>query len=325
MYLWPVVRRSWERRILKDLSPTSEGALPLARGDLAAAATIDPALGLCTTLCWFLGMLLMTPLYHPYARLFFPLLASIWLAAAGGVSWWLESNLSVARRTVGTGETQERQPWAQSLVQGMLVAAVVTSFLRFDQNDRLDVVEVEDVVHSQLFRDRSSIVTAAGRIADLCVLSANGQFDPNRSPVVPDGQTIFPEMALQALERDPQIEQLTPDERRRERLVVYAFGEPSLLLHLSNAGLTASPVSHLNLQDPSGASPAIPTFVVIGPNAKRTPEFWESWMQNANRFKFIADVTYAPGEVSLLDLFNPKWLSLHPESRAQTFEVHRVR
>ncbi len=325
MYLWPVLRRSWDRAVVKDLSPTSADALPLAQGDLDSAATIDPALGLCTTLTWFVGMLVATPFYHPYGRLFFPLLASVWLAAAGGVSWWMESNLSVARRMIGTGEVPVRRPWTQSIVQGMLVAAVVTSFLRFDDEDQLDLVDAQEVFHSQLFQDRTSIVAAANEIADLCVLSARSEVVSVRSSVVPDGQTIFPESVLGTIESIQPPTQFLPDDRRRERLVVYAFGEPALLMHLANAGLTVSPVGHLNLQDPGGVTPAVPTFIVIGPNAKRTPGFWEMWLERTTQFESVGDVAYLPSEVTLLDLFKPKWLTLHPEARSQMLEVHRVR
>ncbi|MEJ7591844.1 MAG: glycosyltransferase family 39 protein [Planctomycetaceae bacterium] len=45
MYLWPVLRRAWQRRELHDLSPTSPEALPLTATDLECALTIDPAAG----------------------------------------------------------------------------------------------------------------------------------------------------------------------------------------------------------------------------------------------------------------------------------------
>ena len=283
IYLWPVLQRSWRRRELNDLSPTSPGALPLSAMDLECAPTIDPTLGFCTTVTWFVGMLLSTPMYAPFSRLFFPLLAAVWLAAAGGVAWWLESNLSVARRMVGTGETAPKRTWGQQLVSTMLGAAILSSFLQFDENRELEFVSKSDLFRTSLFADRTSIVAAADDIADACVHDA-----------------------------------------ARMKMIVYVYGEPALLFHLNQTGVIAAPVSHLNLRDPGDRSPVIPTFVVFGPNAKRTPGFWEDLMQRSLHLRRVTTIRYSPGEVTLRDLFDPGWLKEHPEAASQTLEVHRV-
>jgi len=84
-------------------------------------------------------------------------------------------------------------------------------------------------------------------------------------------------------------------------------------------------VSHLNLSDPDGSEPDVPTFLVIGPNAKRTPGFWEEWMKRVDAFESVTNVDYYPSEVTLLDLFSVKWRNQHDEVTLQTFELHRVR
>lgn len=323
MYLWPVLRRIWLRRRLRDLSPTAEGAAPLTPGDLESAPTIDPALGLCTTFCWFVGLLVTTPLYHPYARLFFPLLASIFLAAAGGAGWWVESHVSVARRPRAPGSAVPRKSWADHLVTSMLAAALLLSFVKFDEKFDLKRVEAADLFHSTLFADRTSIVRAANQAADLCVLSARGELPPS-APALPVGTTIRPEDVAGTSDSRPVQPELTVDARRSQRLVVCVFGEPALLLHLRNAGVAAIPVSHLNLLGPDGSTPTVPTFVIIGPNAKRTPDFWEAWMERIKHFQAVGNVPYRPSEATLLDLFSPAWLDEHNEAAVQTFEVHRV-
>lgn len=327
MFLWPVLRRSWVRRELRDLSPVSEGSLCLSPGDLDSAPTIDPALGLCTTLTWFAGMLIVTPLYHPYSRLFFPLLASIWLAAAGGVSWWLESNISVARREASNPTGCARGSWGQHLVTSMLAAAIVSSLLKFDENKEIDRVSMQEIAASSLGMDRTSIVDAAATIADLAVRSARGEIATPHESLPERGRTIRPDEVAQAAMAEQQAVPipLPPEIRQRERLVIYAFGEPALLLHLNQAGIAAVPVSHLTLRGPDETPPTVPTFIVIGPHAKRTPGFWEQWMARTQHFEFVADVPYLPGQVTLLDLFTPEWLELHPESQVQKLELHRVR
>ena len=290
IYLWPVLLRIWQRRALNDLSPTSPGALPLSATDLECAPTIDPTLGFCTTLTWFVGMLFSTPMYSPYSRLFFPLLAAVWLAAAGGVSWWLESNLSVARRSVGTGETARKRPWGQQLLVTLLAAAVISSFFQFNDEHELEFVSRADLVRTSLFADRSSIVLAAESIAQACVRDATD----------------------------------SPDERRRTEMIIYVYGEPALLFHLNQTGVIVAPVSHLNLRDSDDRSPAVPTFIVFGPNAKRTPGFWEELMRRSQHFRQVTKINYSPGEVTLRDLFDPGWLKAHPEAAFQTLEVHRI-
>ena len=64
--------------------------------------------------------------------------------------------------------------------------------------------------------------------------------------------------------------------------------------------------------------------LALSPVGKRTPGFWEQWMERINRLEPIGNVDYAPSEVTLLDLFSPKWLKEHEEAGVQTIEVHRV-
>ena len=107
-------------------------------------------------------------------------------------------------------------------------------------------------------------------------------------------------------------------------MIVYVYGEPALLFHLNQSGVTAAPVSHLNLRDFGDRPPAIPTFVVFGPHAKRTTGFWEELMQRSLNFRPVTKIDYSPSDVTLRDIFNPRWLRGHPEARQQTLEVHRV-
>jgi len=341
IYLWPVLQRAWTRRNHQDLTPTSTGAIPLSATDLENAPTIDPALGFSITLAWFTGMLLATPMYTPYSRLFFPLLAAIWLAAAGGIGWWLESNLSVARRIVGTGEPTPKLSWGQRLVATMLGGALIASFFQFDENFELGFVARSELFRTSLFQDRRSIVSAAVEIADACVRDAiddganrDGANNAKRQLLSGiDPNSITPSELLEAAaitaesqSRDAaaNVVSTTPEDRSRIRMVIYAYGEPALLLHLNQAGVMVAPVSHLNLRGPDGTPPTVPTFLVFGPNAKRTEGFWEELMLHSGHLRPVAKIDYHPSAVSLLDMFDPTWLREHPEAMMQSLEVHRV-
>jgi len=127
-----------------------------------------------------------------------------------------------------------------------------------------------------------------------------------------------------AANSDRQAESLTPEERSRTKMIVYVYGEPALAMHLHNAGVIVVPVSHLNLRAPGETIPVVPTFVVFGPNAKRTPGFWEELMVQSDYLRSLRKIEYRPGLVTLLDLFTPKWLDEHPEAELQALEVYRV-
>ncbi len=346
IYLWPVLQRAWTRRNEQDASPTSPSAIPLSVTDLENAPRIDPALGFCMTLAWFTGMLLSTPMYTPYSRLFFPLLAAIWLAAAGGVGWWLESNLSVARRVVGNSEPSPKQSWGQRLVTTMLGVALAASFFQFDENFELGLVTRSELFRTSLFEDRRSIVAAADQIVHACGRDAisNGanrdgahrDVANNAKRQLPSGidpNSITPSELIEAAANDAESQSrdavgaalsTTPEDRSQIRMVIYAYGEPALLLHLNQAGVMVAPVSHLNLRGPDGAPPTVPTFLVIGPNAKRTEGFWEDLMLHSGHLRPVVRINYTPSAISLLDMFDPTWLREHPEATVQSLEVHRV-
>lgn len=312
--LWPVLQRAWQRRTANDTSPTSDDALPMTSEDLAVAPAIDPALGFCITACWFGGMLVTTPLYHPYSRLFFPFLASVWLAAAAGISWWLESNVSIARRDPAG---LPRRTWANTLVNAMLAAAVFSSFLQVNADDEIELIGAQQLLRSSLYAPRTSITGAANAIADLVAANADGSWEPATPKA--SGETIFPANVKPS--GIPELPPMNADQRSRVKAVVYVYAEPALLLHLNQAGLLARPVADLQV----AAHEGVPTYLVFGPNAKHNNGFWDALSAQETRLQWIVDVPYRPGEISLLDLFSTRWLRLHEDATIQNLELYRIR
>ena len=365
VFLWPVLPRMYGRARTRDLSATSEGGVPLSAGDLACAATIDPQLAACTVLTWFVGLLLVTPLYHPYPRLFLPLLASIWVGAAGGLSWWVESNLSVARRPAGSTLNQGNLNTGISwMIYGMIAVALMGSIL----------INYASFT-SAIWQDLESIRQAALQIADRCyrdavglpasgrdllpsgtVIRANGsttspqQFPDSgaadsgalESGTVASGETGSEETASTPREVDSSestsaadgdsevlstesVRAVSLEDLRRQKMVIYAYGEPSLLYHLQDLGIVVSPVAHLDLKVSAADTDAPPQFLIVGPYAKRTNGFWDQWLAAQQHFELIAEIPFYPSEIVLLNLFDAGWLRNHPESAEQIFEVYRIR
>ena len=234
--------------------------------------------------------------------------------------------------------------WGQRLVATMLGGALIASFFQFDENFELGFVPRDELFRTSLFEDRRSIVFAAEEIADACVRDAanpgaadqeslNGKhelpagIDPNSmtaSALIEAAAISESAAESQSPGANVDSKPMTAEERSRIRMVIYAYGEPALLLHLNQAGVMVAPVSHLNLRGPHGTRPAVPTFLVIGPNAKRTDGFWEDLMLHSSHLRLVARINYFPSAVSLLDMFDPTWLREHPEAATQTLEVHRV-
>ena len=189
------------------------------------------------------------------------------------------------------------------MVATLLAAGVVSSLFRIDENNEVERIRPDDIAPSPVWADRTSIRDAARAMANLIASEVHGA----------------------AAEAEPEQGGALPVALNDEiSAAVYVFGEPALLFHLHEAGITAIPVNHLKLQPREGSDEVI-AFVIIGPHAKRTDGFWHEWVSREASFDWVGEVTYQPSRASLLDLFSPDWLRTHPESQSQLFELHRVR
>lgn len=155
--LWKVLQRLYDRRRRGDLSAVEGWSVPLTEEDLRWSATIDPQLGVSIVGVWFLAMLAVTPLYHPYPRLVFPFLCSVWLGASAGVGWWIESNLSVVRRGAAFRGRMTLTDRMGQVVVGLLTFCILMA------------VQAMDVpFHTNIYEDRTTLRGAAEQIAVMC-------------------------------------------------------------------------------------------------------------------------------------------------------------
>jgi hypothetical protein len=135
---------------------------------------------------------------------------------------------------------------------------------------------------------------------------------------VTDGQLNYGAVA------EWDVSKPTADPQQPE-CVVYAFGEPAVLYHLHQAGLAVAPVQDLNFSEARFNGNALPTYLILGPNALRTPGLLNTWAIDQNRFEHLANVAFEPSPVVLLNLFRVDWIRQHPECRQQILEVYRLR
>ncbi|MGV2337506.1 MAG UNVERIFIED_CONTAM: glycosyltransferase family 39 protein [Planctomycetaceae bacterium] len=280
-------------------------------------------IGFWLSLAWVVGLLAATPFYQPYSRLMLPLIAGVWLAAAGGISWWLDSQLMAFShqqprfrlpRTVDFGR--------RLLIAGLLMAAFGSSMIVPDGNGNAAIVTLDDVSGSPIRQDRRDIRRAAFEIAKECVWQLGGK-QPSKPAM--DAEKVFtPSLLLERRDTEDVISEAppTPAELQSLGAVLYVYGEPALAFHLQSLGLTAVPVAHIAVD---AAADGAAVFLIFGPNARRTPGFWEQWQTEEARFEWVDDVYYRPGPVTLTDLFSAKYLSTHSEALQQRFEVYCVR
>jgi len=300
--------------------------------DLAAAPTIDPMLGACLVVTWFCGMMLTTPMYHPYPRLSLPLLTSIWLAAAGGLSWWVEATINVSRRDVD-GKVGGRLESVQRIVMGVVTVLLV-----------MTILGTATLQRSWIWQDRTSLRDTAWFLGDAAIKDAADEYEVPEQPsfisdsgiISPDAEDEYDEegnpiLQPTALQQLQSLVQRWPDDSAKladlskPTCVIYCFGDPSVLKHLHDAGIQAAPVQDLSFPSSKLEGEPLPTYLVLGPYAIRTPGLFEQWATQQHRFDHVADFHFAPSEVVQFNLFAPKWIAQHDEVAVQRLELHRLK
>jgi len=288
IFLWPVLS------VLKDESKDAITVRHLQPGTLAsydkpdhyASPRVDPQLAASVVLAWLCGLLLNIPTYTPYPRLLLPLVAVMWIASAAGIGWWMEACISVGRRSATSGKESQLSVM-QVLIAGLVLTSVCLGGWALGGSD---------LSRSTIHDTRLGLRDASLGVASLCRRAAGVEQSVDFSSTA-----------------DPEF-------------VVYAFGEPSVLYHLDQEGISCGPVQDLLFSAATFHGKALPTFMVFGPNALRTPGFMYDWVDIEQRFEHVGDVSYAASDIVLYNLFSPQWLLEHyGEERAQLLEVYRLK
>ncbi|MCH2210891.1 MAG: glycosyltransferase family 39 protein [Fuerstiella sp.] len=268
--------------------PSSGGHQQIDLPDFRASPGLDPRLAICVLVAWFFGLLLSMPTYSPFPRLFLPLLAVIWMMASAGIGWWIDGCIYVARRNAASGNRPQRS-LRKMVLTGLVLSAVGLGLWQLNATM---------IPRSRIHDSRLGLRNASFEVASMC-LTATGLTD--------DEAKAF------GLDDSPPC-------------VVYAFGEPAVLYHISQTGIPGAPVQDLLFNAATLQGKPLPTFLVFGPNALRTPDFMYDWIRVEQRFEHVGDVHYPPSAVVLYNLFPPRWVLQHfGEEREQRLEVYRLR
>ena len=218
---------------------------------------------------WFFGLLLATPLYHPYPRLTLPWLAAAWLGAGLAVGRLANRRTdSESDERTETSVAPEEMAWLPTGATAAVAAGIAT-VAALGLGVSRQTVAPAGVVG---WEDRTSYARLAGEfLADI-------------------------EQAVKTLPRS-----IVPE----YDAVVYVFAEPALYFHLaslegaSRLKFITQPAGNLEMVFPEASTDRrLPTFLLTGPHGHRSPE------ELAAAMPFLAPLSERLYEPSTLVLLN---------------------
>ncbi|MCA9082897.1 MAG: glycosyltransferase family 39 protein [Planctomycetaceae bacterium] len=330
MFLYPTLTELYRRKVDGDEAAPVPDGFQYNVVDFRAAPEVDPLLGFSIVLAWFVGLLLMTPMYYPYPRLSLPLLAAVWLGAVGGLAWWIEATLNVDRR-----QQQDVSP-GHLLFMKRIVTAMVLLALAITASG------AGSLKPPTIWQSRTSLRDASWQLASAVIQDARGNYAPQTTepfvdqfgiyhPDPVEGDKAESDAELGSYERlearvAPPVDDSTPlADLSQPDAVIYCYGEPAVLYHLNRAGLNCSPVQDLTFPAATIRRKALPTYLVIGPNTIRTDGMLYDWMDTQDRFERIDEFWFRVGDVVLFNLFSTDWISQQPDTRFQKLTLYRLK
>ncbi len=94
--------------------------------------------------------------------------------------------------------------------------------------------------------------------------------------------------------------------------VLYVYAEPGLFFHLPADGLAVQPAGNLSFVNIE-ATRKLPTFLITGPHAHRSPAFADEFAKRADQFELIASYPYDASDFVRLDDVSATQLRTHRE------------
>jgi len=106
---------------------------------------------------------------------------------------------------------------------------------------------------------------------------------------------------------------------------IYVYGEPALLFQLKAAGEPfVGPVQEIPTVAVTAEGREMPTYLVVGPHARRDPQFQSAWHNAKSRWELITSFDYQPSAMVWLDLFDPR--KVDPGDQAgEVVAIYRLR
>lgn len=250
-------------------------------------APAEPNRPLWLLAAWYFGLLSATPLYTPYPRLTLPWLAAAWLAAAGLPVVRCRWSAVDAREFASTGNGR-----VAIAAVGLCLVVAGTAWLAETQTAR----------GVAAWQPRTEIARAAASIA-------------------------------QTLDAQPDSAGVEAAQRPAIGLdgVCFVYAEPAVLFHLAaedarraEVTLLVQPTADLAGVVRDARRLDLPTYLLAGPHADRDSNFAAAWPGVADRMQLLAEISYTPSDLVLLDSHGPAELFAgRPSERLRLFRVNR--
>lgn len=247
-------------------------------------------------LAWLCGLLLTTPLYRPYPRLVLPLLTVACLATGSAIVRLLTGRLV-------TGQIQSSHDIDSR--------AKAPSSANPDAAGRAE----ESTADRNFARQRRRFFWLVPVVA-LCFWRA-----ANSDGTTWQHRTGLDEIAEQAVAEAHR--QVSTEARQHDAVdfIIYVYGEPGLFFHIPRDGVPVQPVMDLNFARPGSGHPRVPTFVLAGPHAWKSPQFGEQLREVDAFIDLVKVFPYRPSDFVLLDDHAPRLLSRNRKEDVRLFRV----
>lgn len=216
---------------------------------------------------WFIGLLVMIPLYTPYPRLTLPWLMACWLGCGAAVTACVQRVGSLCGNTNRTHE-----PDIQDAFHHAIAPKRIPLWLR--------IVVAVCLVKSLFFWT-----------SDAWSRGVPG-WNARTSLVEPAARLIDDVCRKVGIVRTDNLDQI----------VIYIYGDPALMFQLRLAGVRwVRPLKSLAVAGPDAPAPRLTSFVVVGPQARRTTGFTDQFEIAKERLELIGSYHYRPSDLVVLD------------------------
>jgi dolichyl-phosphate-mannose-protein mannosyltransferase len=241
---------------------------------------------------WAAALLLTIPLYRPYFRLCVPLDVPVKILLAAGLVSGVRHLGGIVLK--GSSRPTLEQPTPRPDIVGLMNWAVVivgvacvpaAGVWALSADYRRMIACERDGYRTQRFADACrSLGRTMQRLPDTETGRANLIDTPGTPP---------------------------------HEVAVYVYGEPAILFQLRMLGFeNAVPVSHLGFARPTAPPSQLPTFVIVGPHARKSGDFARQWAESSPRLKQVGEVEVDHGWIVRYE--EPDW------NRRIAYTLYRV-
>lgn len=128
-------------------------------------------------------------------------------------------------------------------------------------------------------------------------------------------------IAEQAIQQATDQSASETSARSDVKFVLYVYGEPGLFFHLPRAGVPTQPIQDLDFATPGSNHARVPTFVLVGPHARKSVVFQEQLREVRDQLELVKSFDYRASNFVLFDDYKPTEL---PKVGVDRVTLYRV-